>query len=312
MSQKPSVSIIVPVFNVDKYLPDCINSILRQLYSDFELLLVDDGSTDNSGVICDEYAINDNRIKVIHKDNSGVSEARNLGLSVAVGKYISFIDADDVVDKNFINILVKNINGCQISMCYFKIFSDNEKIKETTVFNEKIEVDENEFWNMNFGMGFKASCCNKLFLSSLFKNASFNRDYRFAEDDFIMHKITGQCDKIAVTSDVLYFYRNRDDSASHKKNKEDVTKRQILLYIERSQFYLYKKNITLSDKWYYKCFSMLLKNYINLNLKKEFKDLKKLYKIRKKECNLYSKTEDLFFISPWLYYLFSKMFKKTY
>ncbi len=94
------ISIIVPVYNVEKYLKKCVDSILGQTFTDFELLLIDDGSTDNSGSICDELAKTDNRIKVIHKENGGLSDARNIGIEVAKGDFIGFIDSDDYIDED--------------------------------------------------------------------------------------------------------------------------------------------------------------------------------------------------------------------
>lgn len=102
MNNSPKISIIVPVFNVENYLHRCIDSILVQTFKDFEVLLIDDGSTDKSGKICDEYAFNDNRVKVFHKRNGGVSSARNVGLNNAVGKWVTFCDSDDYVHENFL------------------------------------------------------------------------------------------------------------------------------------------------------------------------------------------------------------------
>lgn len=116
----PTISIIVPVYNVEKYLHRCIDSILLQSYTDFELLLVDDGSTDNSGKICDEYAITDQRIKVFHKHNGGVSSARNFGLDEAIGKWIAFVDSDDCITKSYLENLIKEVksNDCIVISNY--------------------------------------------------------------------------------------------------------------------------------------------------------------------------------------------------
>lgn len=107
ISIEPKVSVIVPVYNVELYLNQCIDSILRNTFTDYELLLIDDGSTDNSGKICDEYAMNDCRIKAYHKTNGGVSSARNLGIEKANGEWMTFIDSDDLIDENFLNNLYK-------------------------------------------------------------------------------------------------------------------------------------------------------------------------------------------------------------
>lgn len=101
---QPKISVIVPVYKAEKYLHRCVDSILAQTFTDFELILVDDGSPDNSGAICDEYAAKDNRVKVIHKENGGASDARNKGLDVAIGELLCFADSDDIVDNNFLEI----------------------------------------------------------------------------------------------------------------------------------------------------------------------------------------------------------------
>lgn len=104
-NKNPKISVIVPVYNVEKYLRRCIDSILAQTFTDFELLLIDDGSKDSSGEICDEYARNDERVRVFHKENGGVSSARNLGLDNAKGEWVSFVDADDIIYSNNLDIL---------------------------------------------------------------------------------------------------------------------------------------------------------------------------------------------------------------
>ena len=111
------ISVIVPIYGVEKFLPNCIDSILKQTYTDLEIILVDDGSKDNCPAICDEYAKKDNRIKVIHKENGGLSSARNAGLKIAFGQYVSFIDADDFISPNFYEILLENLlkNNADIS-----------------------------------------------------------------------------------------------------------------------------------------------------------------------------------------------------
>ena len=123
----PLVSIVVPVYKIENVLHYCIDSILNQIYEDFELILVDDGSPDNSGKICDEYAKKENRIKVIHKENGGVSSARNCGIDAAKGKYICFVDSDDYVNKNYLEILIKTKSEhpeFDNIWCYFQTVTD--------------------------------------------------------------------------------------------------------------------------------------------------------------------------------------------
>ena len=131
------ISVIVPVYNVEKYLDKCINSLINQSYNNLEIILIDDGSTDNCGEICDKYALKDNRIKVIHKKNEGLSAARNLGISISKGDYIIFIDSDDWVDKE---ILLKLLNlikkyNSDIAVCdYLLTYDENEYIEKEEIY----------------------------------------------------------------------------------------------------------------------------------------------------------------------------------
>lgn len=111
VSAPPTISVIIPVYNTEKYLHRCIDSVLAQTYQDFELLLIDDGSKDSSGAICDEYAVGDSRVKVFHKENGGVSSARNVGLDNARGEWITFVDADDYIEENFLKSFEGNLDA---------------------------------------------------------------------------------------------------------------------------------------------------------------------------------------------------------
>lgn len=126
MNESPRISVIVPVYNAEKYLTQCVESILRQDFTDFELLLINDGSKDKSGLICDEYAQKDQRVKVFHKENSGVSSTRNLGIDKAQGEYIAFIDSDDYVDSNYLSILT-NVTADLIVTGYKKLGNGREQ-----------------------------------------------------------------------------------------------------------------------------------------------------------------------------------------
>ena len=144
MSKK--ISVIVPVYNVEQYLYKCIDSILSQSFQDFELILVNDGSIDNSARICDEYAQNDKRIRVIHKENGGVSQARNVAISLAIGEYIAFVDSDDYVLPNMYENLVSTaINtNADIVKCGFIVFDDCGNCKESKTFNSNLTFDNRE------------------------------------------------------------------------------------------------------------------------------------------------------------------------
>lgn len=138
-----NISIIVPVYKIEKYIDRCIKSILDQRYKEFELILIDDGSPDNSGNICDLYAMKDSRIKVIHKENTGVSDSRNVGLKYAKGKYIMFVDGDDWIESNSLELLADKINNNEVDLIIYGIikdlYSNNKLIKSeiNAIVNEK-------------------------------------------------------------------------------------------------------------------------------------------------------------------------------
>ena len=140
------ISIIVPVYKAEKYLSECIDSIISQTYENFELILIDDGSPDNSGKICDEYAEKDKRIKVIHKENAGVSSARNIGLDNASGEYIAFIDSDDFVDKQYLEKLHCNLkhNDADISLCRLSYYKKDVANIRREIFPKK----EGKIWKL--------------------------------------------------------------------------------------------------------------------------------------------------------------------
>ena len=215
------ISIIVPVYNVEKYVSKCIESILNQTYTNIELILVDDGSKDKSGQICDEYANKDNRITVIHKQNEGVSKTRNRGLEIAKGSYISFIDSDDYVENNFIEELYYLIkeNNTQIAQCGFASFEENKK--------EEKEVQEGETTKIYTGKQMIADIYtvlwipntvvwNKLYKAELVKKIKFKENVIY-EDEFFSWKIFYAVDKIAVTEKKLYNYRKVAGSITNQK-----------------------------------------------------------------------------------------------
>ena len=155
MKNNDLISVIIPIYNVEKFLSFCIDSIVNQTYKNLEIILVDDGSTDNSGKICDEYALKDNRIKVMHKQNGGVSSARNVGLNIAKGKYIGFVDSDDYVENDMFEILHNLIikNNVDISCCNKFVFKKNKFTASknfpndtSLLFNEVLNNPKHDFY----------------------------------------------------------------------------------------------------------------------------------------------------------------------
>ena len=129
---KPLISVIVPIYKVEKYLAICVDSLLRQSYGNLEVILVDDGSPDECPAICDKYQNKDNRIKVIHKKNGGLSDARNVGLDIAQGEYVAFVDSDDFVDEDYIYKLYNALqqNGTSIAVCGIQIIDERNKVTD--------------------------------------------------------------------------------------------------------------------------------------------------------------------------------------
>lgn len=215
MNQKDLISVIIPVYNVEKYLKRCIDSVLQQTYKELEIILIDDGSTDNCGLICDEYKVIDERIKVIHKKNGGVSDARNAGLEKCVGNYICFIDSDDYVVNDYIEYLYKILknNNAEISSCNFeyvyettknvKIIDEHEKIYKydrLTALRELLyqkNVD-NSFWG-------------KLFKKELFENIKFPYG-KIYEDFAIFYKILLKSNLLVYSNLKKYLYLQREKS----------------------------------------------------------------------------------------------------
>lgn len=225
------ISIIVPVYNVQEYLKNCINSILNQSYKNIEIILVDDGSTDESSSICDLYVKKDSRIKVIHKENGGLSDARNMGIKSARGKYITFVDSDDYLDENYVKVL------------YILITENNSDIacsrmKKTDSLNDKI-INKNEKINIYnsidaikeilYQRNIDNSAPSKLFKKDLFENILFPVGYAF-EDLDTMYKLFLQANKIVSTTNNYYLYYQRQGSILH--TVKDKTINDLLTIID--------------------------------------------------------------------------------
>lgn len=202
----PIISIIVPVYNSEKYLCHCIDSILNQTFSDFELLLIDDGSTDGSGIICDEYAKKDSRIRVFHKNNGGVSSARNMGLDKAVGVWITFVDADDWIKPYYLECMIIQTDS-DLVMSSFEII-DNTEIWENNIEN-CIYHKENikEFISQYIETATLCSPWCKLFKKELIGALRFNTNISFQEDTiFVLNYL---CHTSLVKSVEYYGYQYR-------------------------------------------------------------------------------------------------------
>ena len=216
------ISIIIPVYNVEKYLNCCVDSVLAQTYKDFELILVDDGSSDNSGKICDEYAEKDSRICVIHKQNSGPSDSRNEGLDIAKGEYVYFVDSDDYAEPDLLEKIIPYMQeGCQLVSFGFIIESDNGNTEPFVHFTaglyyrlktveERLDFITDIF--MKYGMGFEV--WNRVFDRSIIEkhNLRFEDNTIFAEDVYFSLCYLAHIEKIYISKDCPYHYCMRKDS----------------------------------------------------------------------------------------------------
>lgn len=217
----PLISIIVPVYNVEKYLEKCILSLCSQTYKNIEILLIDDGSTDKSKKICDDLKKKDERIRVVHKKNQGLSSARNEGIKLASGQFLAFVDSDDYVENDMIELLYKNMEkyNAEISACgYIMVYNERNVLisnNNDVVVYKKIEALEKMFLKNDIGMIF----CNKLFKKDLFKNVEFPL-YKNFEDINTMYKIINKADKIVYDPSPKYYYLQRNDSINGRNFKD--------------------------------------------------------------------------------------------
>ena len=203
MSTLPLISVIVPVYNVEDYLAACINSISTQSYSNLEILLIDDGSTDRSGDMCDSLALSDSRIQVLHKTNGGLSDARNHGIDIATGSFIVFVDSDDTISPDAISTLYSLAaeHNADIAMASFHTRRNNSG---TTVAMTGIDAAK----SMLYQDTIDASACGKLFSINLFKKARFTKGIFYEDLDFMM-KVVPSISKAVWIDRPIYHYTMR-------------------------------------------------------------------------------------------------------
>lgn len=218
------ISIVVPVFNVEKYLKDCINSLLNQTYKNIEIILVDDGSTDASCEICDMYAKKNDRIKVYHKQNGGLSSARNYGLDKINGDFVCFLDSDDMYSKNFIENMfnIHKSSKADIIMCRFTrnldkfLSSNNANTNYTEI--DTITCLKNIYYQKDDSL-FSVNVNTKMYKSNLFNDTRFAVG-RINEDLGVSYKIFSNANKVAYSNEIGYYYRVNENSITTAKVSE--------------------------------------------------------------------------------------------
>ena len=215
------ITVIVPVYNVENYLEKCLDSLINQTYKNLEIIVINDGSTDNSGTICQEYAQKDNRIVYIEKENGGLSEARNVGLDKMTGSYVTFIDSDDWVELDYVEILYKKIIEYQADISVGNYYSYNED-EETYYFHiygdsyyekvyDNISIFENLYESLEMKSFALISACGKLYKAKLFDYLRFDKG-KLGEDGYLNQKMYLYANKVVYLNQGLYAYRQRSGS----------------------------------------------------------------------------------------------------
>lgn len=285
------VSIIIPVYNVQNYLKQCLDTVTAQRYMNLEIILVNDGSTDSSGKICEEYSQKDERIVVINQENKGAANAKNAGLDSVTGEYITFVDSDDFVEKNWIAkmVYVMENNDVDIVECNFdKIFIDRVERGNSNTYKAKIFSAE-DYMNQYLDCWTSSLFWNKLFKAELTKDIRFRIERRCIDDEFFTYKLVSKAKKIYRTEECLYHYRQRTSSAvSSEKNRLQKTEDALEILIERYE-------------WIKKYFPQLTKKYLNHDIEILFyfaqsgsfegetvKKFKKISRFYFKECFKYN------------------------
>ena len=251
------ISIIVPVYNMQAYIERCLNSILAQTYSEFEVICIDDGSNDDSGKICDVYREKDDRIQVYHIKNHGVSYARNYGLAMMTGDWFCFIDSDDWIEPNYLEKMYElakekqcEIVACGVDITYEYVMGLKGSVEEVFTFETSDECVRNFICDNKSMQGFS---WNKLYNTQKFKEIRFNETVKVNEDCLYIYKIMSSCEKACLTTLPLYHWYIRTDSVCHKRaEKADFSAANVFLQ-------LYDK---LQGKDMDEARSILRKNYV--------------------------------------------------
>lgn len=230
------VCIIIPIYNIERYLSECLDSVLRQSYQNLEIILIDDGSTDNSGNICDEYAAKDHRFQVIHKENGGAASAKNVGLDHVTGDYIAFLDSDDYVEVTWIEKMVSSLETADADIAECDLVKEYvNKTEPGNIEISKLGSFTCEDYLAIYLQNWTCSLfCNKLFKAELIKEIRFRQERRCIDDEFFTYKVLSSAQKIVRIEDKLYHYRQRKSSAvSSEKNKKQITDDALEILIER-------------------------------------------------------------------------------
>lgn len=280
---KDLVSIIIPIYNVEKYLARCIDSTMQQTYKNIEILLVDDGSTDNSSIICDQYAAKDSRIKVFHKKNGGLGDARNYGLNHSIGEYVIFLDSDDYIELNTIEKMIQYSPMYDIVCCGFDRVSENTgrffSREMIDIPFDEININNSNIMETAF---LSPSGWGKLFKRQLLTEKSFSTNKNSIEDILFYLEVIPTVSKIKYLNEVLWHYMVRDNSLimSINEGKADLFESELLIIKNKYINNNYSKetfNYLILQVFIHNCISIPSRLYNNkdVDIRKRIKHVKK-------------------------------------
>lgn len=314
---KKLLSVVVPVYNVEKYLDRCIKSIINQTYKNLEIILVDDGSKDNSGIICDKYASKDKRIKVVHKENEGLSEARNTGIRLSKGQYITFVDSDDYIDKRMYEILISDLEKYEVDIATCDYLRIVDYRKKAEISNEVLIYSKNKAISKILkNEDYKDYAWNKIYKKELFDDVLYPKG-RIQEDVATTYKLILKANKVSYNKSKLYFYLKRRGSIIDSWN----IKNDIDLYISSLERYkdidIFLKDLIDNDRFFLiitcdifdKCYKFLEDEMI-MEVKKIVKQISKKKDVNK-TLSIYKKMQmGSLLIDTRLYVLFMHLYRK--
>ena len=271
-TSKPYLSIVVPVYNVEQYLEKCISSILKQSFRDFELILVDDGSSDKSGVLCDEYAKKDKRIRTIHQDNAGLSAARNTGIDAAAGEYITFVDSDDWIEPDTYEKAVGFLQRNQLEIVCFDFYTErNNKKNYRPMYDKDMVFTGNEALNEILKEKIDNSAWDKLCLKNLFNDLHYPVG-RVFEDVALTYKVLAKASRIGYLKQPLYHYVKRKTSiigtsfSAQKRWDRFLAHQERLRFAEKMNLEAYESCRALAVR---QALSVLTAHYVDDSLVKK-------------------------------------------
>lgn len=277
MNENPLITVIIPVYNIQEYITRCVQSICSQQYTHLEIILVDDGSTDDSGRICDALAEDDSRINVIHKKNGGLSDARNVALDVAKGDYIVLVDGDDFVSKYYVSNLMRaiSVETADMAVSWFEnvLEGTSPKTKAKAVDDGEIELLSSSecVRKMLYQDGVETSAWGKLYKKELFNELRYPKG-KLYEDILVTYETIHRCKKIAFIKNVDYYYFQRKTSIQYQKFS--LKKLDAVNHIETLRSKVLNDYPDLAKAADCRCFSTIYNILFQIGDEQEYKDLK--------------------------------------